>query len=107
MYRAQRIPVASAAELSEWIADQPKRTALSSNDVDHQLDNNIRAGWGARALVAYAEHLGGKNLTEEVETAASDLLSDLRHLLDALGVDWQAALSAAEGYYRAEILGEF
>jgi hypothetical protein len=106
VYRAHRIPGASAAELSEWIADQPRRQFLTSREVDHQADNNIRAGWAARALVAYAEHLGGNNLTEEVETAAKDLLSDLRHLFDALGVDWQTALSSVEANYRREILGE-
>jgi len=42
---------------------------------------------GRRALVAYAQHLGDSSLTAEVETAATDLLSDLRHLFDVLGID--------------------
>lgn len=45
-------------------------------------------------------------MTEEVEVAAGDLLGDLRHLFDALGVEWNAAVAASEGHYRAEIFGE-
>lgn len=55
--------------------------------------------------MAYAQHLGGSSLTEDAATAATDLLSDLRHLFDALGVDWEQAVASAEGYYRDEIFG--
>jgi hypothetical protein len=49
---------------------------------------------------------GNGSLTEEVETAATDLLSDLRHLFDALGVDWEAAVSSSDDHYRGEIFGQ-
>lgn len=73
---------------------------------DPQRDNDIRAGWAARALVAYAQHLGKASLSEEVETAATDLMWDLRHLFDVLGVDWEAAVSSSDGHYRGEIFGQ-
>ena len=104
-----RQPVAggpTAQELADLIAEQPKQTTLTGEGTGPQRDNDIRAGWAARALVAYAQHLGNGSLTEEVETAATDLLSDLRHLFDALGVDWEAAVSSSDDHYRGEIFGQ-
>jgi hypothetical protein len=75
---------------------------LTREGTNPQRDNDIRAGWAARALVAYAQHLGNARLTEEVETAATDL----RHLFDALGIDWEAAVSSSDGHYRGEIFGQ-
>jgi hypothetical protein len=92
LYHANRLPVTTAQELAELIAEQPRRSTLKSDGLDPQRDNDIRAGWAAWALVAYAQHLGNASLTEEVETAAADLLSDLRHLFDALGMDWEATV---------------
>jgi hypothetical protein len=106
VYHAKRLPVATAQELADLIAEQPKQTTLTGEGTDPQRDNDIRAGWAARALVAYAQHLGSGSLTEEVETAATDLLSDLRHLFDALGVDWEAAVSSSDDHYRGEIFGQ-
>jgi hypothetical protein len=105
LYHANRLPVATAQELADLIGEQPKQT-LTGDGTDPQRDNDIRAGWAARALVAYAQHLGGGSLTEEVETAATDLLSDLRHLFDAFGIDWEAAVSSSDDYYRGEIFGQ-
>jgi hypothetical protein len=34
------------------------------------------------------------------------MLGDLRHLFDALGLDWEQAMSTVDVNYRAEILGE-
>lgn len=106
LYRASRLSVATAQELADLIADHPRRSLLAGDGDNPRDDNDIRAGWAARALVAYAQHLGGASLTEEVEVAAGDLLGDLRHLFDALGIEWAAAAAAAEEHYRAEIFGE-
>ena len=106
LYHASRLPVATAEELADLIADQPRRSLLAGDGGDLRRDNSIRARRAARALVAYAQHLGGATLTEEVEVAAGDLLGDLRHLFDALGVEWDAAVASSEVHYRAEIFGE-
>lgn len=103
VYHAQRLAVSTAQGLAELINDQPRQTTLTNEGTDPLRDNNIRAGWAARALVAYAEHVGGASLSEEVETAATDLVSDLRHLFDALDIDWQAVVSASDNHYRGEI----
>lgn len=103
VYRATRLPVECAQELADLVADVPRGSLTM---VDPQADNDVRARWGARALVGYATHLGGASLGSELETAATDMLADVRHLFDALGMDWQAALSTVDRNYRAEILGE-
>lgn len=106
VYHAQRVAASTAQELADLIAEQPRKSVVVGDGSDPQRDNDIRAGWAARALVAYAEHLGGSSLTEDVATAATDLLSDLRHLFDALGVEWEQAVASSDGYYRDEIFGQ-
>lgn len=107
LYHASSLPVATVQELADLIAELPRRSLVDGDEVDDLRGrNDIRAGWAARALVAYAQHLGGASLTEEVEVAAGDLMGDLRHLFDALGIDWDAAVAVADGDYRDEIFGE-
>jgi len=65
LYHAKRLPVATGQELADLIAEQPKQTTLTGEETDPQRNNDIRAGWAARALVAYAQHLGNGSLTEE------------------------------------------
>ncbi|UQX13402.1 DUF4262 domain-containing protein [Candidatus Mycobacterium methanotrophicum] len=100
VYRARRLPVETAGELAELVGADTVPGSLSI--VDPQADNDRRAMWGARALLGYATWLGKGTL----ETTASDMLADLRHLFDALGLDWEDAMSSVERNYRAEILGE-
>ena len=103
VYRATRLPVECAQELANLVADVPRGSLTM---VDPQADNDVRARWGARALVGYATHLGGASLSSELETSVTDMLADVRHLFDALGLDWHDALSTVDRNYRAEILGE-
>lgn len=77
-----------------------------SGGEDPQRDNDIRAARAARALTAYANHVGKGSLGGEVETAIADLLGDLRHMCDALDVDWDGAAARAESYHHHEVLGE-
>ena len=105
VYHGNRLAVTTAQELAELVREQPRQSTLTREGTDPQRDNDIRAGWAARALVAYAQHLGNASLTEEAETAATDLLSDLRHMFDALGID-REEVSSSDGHYRGEIFGE-
>jgi hypothetical protein len=66
-------------------------------------DNDVRA---ARALIAYSSHLGKERLVEGLGTVVSDLLGDLRHLFDALDVDWEATAESALEHYRGEIVDD-
>jgi len=106
IFCARRLEVSTAQELVELVSGQARESLLDSDGLDPMRDNGVRAGWAARGLVAYAVHLGGATLTEEISVAAGDLLADLRHLFDALGLDWDAALASADMHYRAEIVGE-
>lgn len=103
VYRAGRLRVENVQELADLAAGAP-RGALTF--VDPQADNDCRARWGAQALIAYATNQGKASLQEELETAASDMLADLRHLFDALDLDWEALSAKADANYRAEIIGE-
>lgn len=80
-------------------------------------DNIARAKWAAEAIRAYAEQTGVYR-GEVVLLAISDLMNDLRHLLDYIGLDEDdeatdgyspdlEALAARDLHYRAEIRGEF
>lgn len=103
VYRARRWPVETVVALAELLGDtEPGSLTI----VDPQADNDRRAAWGARGLLGYASFLGRGKLTGELETRASDLLADLRHMYDALGLDWEDAMSSVERNYRSEILGE-
>lgn len=79
--------------------------ALSRLNIDMEdpcQDNTARAEFAARALVAFAERVGG---SEDIETYLGDLLGDLHHLCDATGVDWDTVRDRGERYYADEIAG--
>lgn len=76
----------------------------SPEDIDH--DNRRRASFAARAVLAYAERVGHDTL----ETAVSDMLSDLRHLCDRISSDDGEPLdfdvACTTRHYEAEIVGK-
>ncbi|MDX1967103.1 MAG: hypothetical protein SFV23_08035 [Planctomycetaceae bacterium] len=67
-------------------------------------DNQARAAAGSLALEAY-QH--AKGLTESPslqspQETLTDLLSDLRHFADAVGIDFDAADRMAQDHYEFE-----
>ena len=70
---------------------------------DPQGDNNARASFGAVALSAFIKRVG----SDVPETELADLLADLMHLADSMGLDFDAALATAERNHREELRGEF
>ncbi len=66
----------------------------------HLCEGTLRsyAEKAARAVNAYME--------EDYEQAIVDLLSDLMHLADREGEDFESLLETARGHYLAEIDGE-
>lgn len=105
VYRATRLPVSTAQELADLFTEQKPEIEFPGGTYDPQRDNDIRANRGALALVSYTQRVAGGSLTDEAASAVSDLLSDLRHLCDGLGVDWEAAVASSDTNYRDEILG--
>lgn len=70
---------------------------------DHAADNSLRARSAAYAVKAYADRVGTRD--EEPGVAIGDLLCDLRHLCDALGLDFDDLSLRGEGHYNAEVTG--
>lgn len=70
---------------------------------DPQGDNNARASFGAVALSAFIRRVGA----DEPATEFADLLADLMHLADSMGIDFDFVLGRAERNYREELRGEF
>lgn len=68
--------------------------------VDPKADNMRRAAFAMAAIERYAEVCKGDDIIEQV---VSDLLSDLRHLCDAAGIDFDVASTSY--HYEAEIRG--
>lgn len=66
-------------------------------------DNARRAGFAAVAVVAYGERTGV--IEEDLYTAISDLLGDLRHLADATGLDFDTLSNHGLDHYAPELRG--
>lgn len=78
-----------------------------SRATDHPLDDGgveAAAVWAGRALVHYAM-CAGRGGSVCPESVFEDLLKDLLHLSDALDVDFEEALQAAEVAYTNEVDG--
>lgn len=63
-----------------------------------------RALAAAPALVAYAgeSYEDIDAAVNDVESFFADVMTDLKHLADAFGVDWDAVSSRSDGYHRTE-----
>jgi len=63
--------------------------------------NLKRAGWARVALLQFMLETG---LSEEdgIDTAMGDLLDDLNHLADLLGLNWEEVKSRADRHYAEE-----
>lgn len=95
-------PVDAAESLAgEFINDD------GSNADEVARDNQLRAVWASLAVLAYAERTYGSALmTEPISQTINDLLSDMRHLCDAIGLDF-LDLACRGGHYEAELTGVF
>lgn len=71
------------------------------DDGDFQAANDRRAWRGVQTLVAYAGMAG----QDEFESTFGDMVSDLQHACDALGIEWDAVTDRGDRYYSDEIGG--
>lgn len=104
------VPISSIGGLDEfqdfYDGDGEMRYHAVAADITH--DNGRRAGFAINGLVAYARRTGllnGRN-DEDPETVIGDFLGDLRHLADALGLDYAEIDEHGQGHYEAELRGE-
>ncbi|MFI6029484.1 hypothetical protein [Amycolatopsis magusensis] len=107
---APDFPVTAASQLENLLAwyagDDEMRYGYTVEDDRH--DNARRAGFAALAVFAYAHRVGAINAAndEDPETVISDLLGDLRHLADSLGLDFAELDRRGRGHYEPELYGE-
>jgi hypothetical protein len=68
------------------------------------VTNSERADWANAALTTFARVTGQLgDLDADGETVLSDLLADLHHWADALGIDWESASGRGDYHYVCEI----
>jgi hypothetical protein len=60
---------------------------------------------GARAASALVEHVRRVGVRDDFDANISDLVCELRHLADVLGVDWGGVMVGADTNYAAEVRG--
>jgi hypothetical protein len=95
-YRVAADPTeVSVDDLASLIETQGELTYTDVSD-----DNLTRAGWAFAALHTFAGRTGVHG--ENPATALGDLLADIRHLCDALGVDYSEVDANGAGHYAEE-----
>lgn len=72
------------------------------DDVNPAQENARRAWRAALAVQAYGEQCG-TGYQESARTCMSDLLNDMRHLCDALAIDWD---DVSRPYHYVEEIAE-
>ncbi len=97
----------SVAELAalDWEGDGGLRNNFGSL-ADARHDNTVRAGFALLAVEAFAERVGGID-SEPIEQQISDLLGDMMHLCDALGLSLDELAGRGAYHYDPETRGEF
>lgn len=103
-------PVESVSGLKDLLSwyegDGRMRYGDSAEDGEH--DNGRRAGFAAAAVLAYAARTGllSEHNDENPATAIGDLLGDLRHLADSLGLDFAELARRGKNHYVSELNDE-
>jgi hypothetical protein len=72
---------------------------------EEKADNDLRAAWGFLGMWAYRHRVHGDS-DEEFTSAISDLMSDLMHLCDAVGIDPNYVVEKATDSYTSELYGQ-
>jgi len=85
-----------------WDGDGTMRDGSAPADIVH--DNTRRAGFALDALRGYADRIGAGG-SGPIEQDIRDLLSDLRHLCDAVGADFEDLTRLAASYHNSEVHG--
>lgn len=94
-------------ELTEvrWsISDRMRGVRVESLADDVRHNNTRRARSALAAVEAFAEMSGGIQ-GEQTQTFVGDLVVNLRHLCDALGLDWEQVERSAGETHQIEVEG--
>jgi len=101
-YNATRIDAGTGVDLQVLFGAQPAQSLAAYRDIDPQRCADIRASWAAHGVIAYAEYVAGE-LHCEIASVISDLLCDLQHLCDGLGVYFGQAVNVARRCHDEEV----
>lgn len=100
-YAAKLAAVSTIADLIALNASQTVDLPAPDDVTDPAESRAVRAMSLVSALAPYAKGCGTE--TDDFETAITDLVGDLRHLADALGVDFRQVIWRSSRYYREEL----
>lgn len=92
---------ATPVECLSDIEEHPRKLSR-----DRQQRNDARASFAARALMLYGSISSDSAEYDSADSMVMDLLVDLRHLCDALNVDFDEQVDSSRINYAAEIQGE-
>lgn len=70
-------------------------------DEDYEAAVPARAAWRAARTITTSRFYDDLNVPGDV-TAVGDVLADLMHLVDALGVDWDDVVNRADMHHQME-----
>ncbi len=105
-YPAQWIAARSIRDLAGHFPNATSESlSLGATPQALQRDNDIRATWGAQTLMAYGACVNDATIDEDLQTSFTDMLGDLRHLCDAVGVDWDRAVERSGRDHFSEVRG--
>lgn len=100
-FAAQIAEIRTAAQLVAYVNADSDDLPRPEVDVTDPIESRaVRALSVVPALIPYVEEAESDG---NFESAISDLVGDLRHLADHLGVDWDAVDRRAAKYYREEL----
>ena len=103
IYLASRLVEKAGAEIS--FTDLAKFRGEGRLEYeDPSADNGLRAEWAIVGLRAFAERM--RLLDETPRLVIGDFLANLRHLCDALGIDFADVSASGEEHHYCEIRGE-
>ncbi|WP_042377171.1 hypothetical protein [Gordonia alkanivorans] len=92
----------SVADAAAVFAGAPQRKSDSLDDVSVRANNLTSAAFAHVAVDAYARRIGQLD-RESAHTTVRDLINDLHHYCDALGIDWGTVND--DSHYRDEVDG--
>jgi hypothetical protein len=100
------MPISALKHIEGWFdGDGKMRGPITTADIAH--DNGRCAGFAVPALLAYALRTGllSPCHDEGLETVLGDLLRDLRHFADALGMNYAEIDEHSQDHYEDELRG--
>lgn len=69
----------------------------------NEVNNDKRADWAARIILVFKQYTGLDSSGDTDETALDDLLVNLRHWCDQMGIDFDERVKGSMETYQDEV----